>query len=132
MKLGIVQPYFMPYIGYWQLMNAVDKYVLCDNIEYTENVTENVLENVLENVPENVPENVTENVLENVPEKLKRDILGDLRGNSKITMSELANKYSVDIKTIKRDIEALKQKGLIARVGPDKGGYWQVVEQTEK
>lgn len=35
MKLAIMQPYFMPYIGYWQLMNAVDKYVLYDNIEYT-------------------------------------------------------------------------------------------------
>ena len=27
MKLGIMQPYFFPYIGYWQLMNAVDTYV---------------------------------------------------------------------------------------------------------
>lgn len=35
MKLAIMQPYFMPYIGYWQLMNAVDKYVVYDNIEYT-------------------------------------------------------------------------------------------------
>ena len=30
MKLGIMQPYFIPYIGYWQLMNAVDKYVIYD------------------------------------------------------------------------------------------------------
>lgn len=35
MTLGIMQPYFMPYIGYWQLMAAVDKYVVYDNIEYT-------------------------------------------------------------------------------------------------
>ncbi len=35
MKLAIMQPYFMPYIGYWQLMNAVDMYVVYDNIEYT-------------------------------------------------------------------------------------------------
>jgi hypothetical protein len=35
MKLAIMQPYFMPYIGYWQLMNAVDKFVVYDNIEYT-------------------------------------------------------------------------------------------------
>jgi len=35
MKLGIMQPYFLPYIGYFQLMNAVDKYVLYDNIQYT-------------------------------------------------------------------------------------------------
>lgn len=35
MKLGIMQPYFLPYIGYFQLLNAVDKYVIYDNIQFT-------------------------------------------------------------------------------------------------
>jgi hypothetical protein len=35
MKLGIMQPYFFPYIGYFQLINAVDKFVIYDNIQYT-------------------------------------------------------------------------------------------------
>jgi len=35
MKIAIMQPYFLPYIGYWQLMNAVDQFVVYDNIEYT-------------------------------------------------------------------------------------------------
>jgi hypothetical protein len=35
MKVGIMQPYFLPYIGYWQLIKAVDKYVIYDNIQYT-------------------------------------------------------------------------------------------------
>ncbi len=30
-----MQPYFMPYIGYFQLINAVDKFVIYDNIKYT-------------------------------------------------------------------------------------------------
>ncbi len=30
-----MQPYFFPYIGYWQLINAVDKFVIYDNIQYT-------------------------------------------------------------------------------------------------
>lgn len=34
MKLGIMQPYFLPYIGYWQLLNVVDKYVIYDDIAY--------------------------------------------------------------------------------------------------
>ena len=34
MKLGIMQPYFFPYIGYWQLMNAIDKYVVYDDVNY--------------------------------------------------------------------------------------------------
>ncbi|PKY11245.1 hypothetical protein B1757_05500 [Acidithiobacillus marinus] len=35
MKLAIMQPYFFPYIGYWQLMSEVDKFVVYDNIKYT-------------------------------------------------------------------------------------------------
>ena len=34
-KLGIMQPYYCPYIGYWQLMNAVDEFVVYDNLKYT-------------------------------------------------------------------------------------------------
>jgi len=34
MKLGIMQPYFFPYIGYWQLINAVEKYVICDDVNF--------------------------------------------------------------------------------------------------
>lgn len=34
LKLGIMQPYFIPYIGYWQLMNAVDEYVIYDDVNY--------------------------------------------------------------------------------------------------
>ncbi len=35
MRLGIMQPYFLPYIGYFQLIAAVDQFVVYDNIKYT-------------------------------------------------------------------------------------------------
>ncbi|MGY4623572.1 WbqC family protein [Bradyrhizobium sp. USDA 4486] len=35
MKLAIMQPYFLPYIGYYQLIAAVDVFVVYDNIKYT-------------------------------------------------------------------------------------------------
>jgi len=34
-RVGIMQPYFFPYIGYFQLINAVDLFVVYDNIQYT-------------------------------------------------------------------------------------------------
>ena len=34
MKLAIMQPYFFPYIGYFQLMNAVDKFVIYDDVNF--------------------------------------------------------------------------------------------------
>ena len=30
-----MQPYFFPYIGYFQLVNAVDEFIIYDNIEFT-------------------------------------------------------------------------------------------------
>lgn len=35
MKTAIMQPYFFPYIGYFQLINAADKFIVYDNIQYT-------------------------------------------------------------------------------------------------
>ena len=35
MKVAIMQPYFFPYIGYFQLINAVEKFIVYDNIQYT-------------------------------------------------------------------------------------------------
>lgn len=35
MKLAIMQPYIFPYIGYFQLINASDLFIIYDNIQYT-------------------------------------------------------------------------------------------------
>ena len=35
MKAAIMQPYFLPYIGYFQLIAAVDVFIIYDNIKYT-------------------------------------------------------------------------------------------------
>jgi hypothetical protein len=34
MKLAIMQPYFFPYIGYYQLIESVDKFILYDNLNF--------------------------------------------------------------------------------------------------
>ena len=34
MNLGIMQPYFFPYIGYWQLMALTDIYVIYDDVNF--------------------------------------------------------------------------------------------------
>jgi len=35
MTIAIMQPYFLPYIGYWQLLNDVDIFVIYDNIQFS-------------------------------------------------------------------------------------------------
>lgn len=34
MTLAIMQPYLFPYIGYWQLINAVDTFVIFDDVNF--------------------------------------------------------------------------------------------------
>lgn len=34
MKLAIMQPYFFPYIGYWQLIQVVDRFVIYDDVNF--------------------------------------------------------------------------------------------------
>lgn len=33
-KIAVMQPYLFPYIGYWQLINAVDIFVIYDDVNY--------------------------------------------------------------------------------------------------
>jgi len=33
-KIAVMQPYLLPYIGYFQLINAVDKFVIYDDVNY--------------------------------------------------------------------------------------------------
>ena len=35
MNLAVMQPYLFPYIGYFQLLNTVDKFIVYDDINYT-------------------------------------------------------------------------------------------------
>ena len=54
MRVGIMQPYFFPYIGYFQLINAVDSYVNLDHVSFMTRsfMTRNVLKN---NTPFRIP-----------------------------------------------------------------------------
>jgi len=51
-----------------------------------------------------------------------------MRSNENITISELAQQFKVNKKTIKRDIIKLKKERKIKRIGSDKGGHWEIVK----
>lgn len=57
MKIGIMQPYFFPYIGYWQLINCVDKYVIYDDVNFIKRGWINRNKILIDNTPKyiNVP-----------------------------------------------------------------------------
>ena len=66
---------------------------------------------------------------EKVREKTREKILRLIRENPEITTSELAEKSGVTPKGVEWNIGKLKKEGFIKRVGPDKGGHWEVIKK---
>jgi ATP-dependent DNA helicase RecG len=57
-------------------------------------------------------------------------IIGLIINNSEITINELSEELNISTTAIEMNIAKLKAKGLLKRVGPDRGGYWQVVQNN--
>jgi predicted HTH transcriptional regulator len=47
--------------------------------------------------------------------------------NKQITTKEISEKLSVSLSTVKRKLNALKQSGVLERIGSDKAGYWRIL-----
>ena len=61
--------------------------------------------------------------------KSSEKIINELINNKNITISELSLKLSISTRAIEKQLDKLKQKGIIRRIGPDKGGYWQIINE---
>lgn len=57
---------------------------------------------------------------------LALQILWNMKANPFMTARELAEVLSVERRTIERRIRALREKGVLRRVGEDKTGHWEV------
>ena len=60
-------------------------------------------------------------------QKSDRRILSIVKSMPDITMVEIANAMGLSIAGVKKNIRKLKDANLIRRVGPDKGGHWEVI-----
>lgn len=75
------------------------------------------------NEPVNEPVNDVENVVDNRFVK----IIKNIEKNNKISATELSKILSVSQRTIERDIDKLKKRGKLKRIGSDKTGHWQII-----
>ena len=68
---------------------------------------------------------VIESVVESVVESAGK-IIYSIKNKPTITQNELANQIGLSKRGIEKSISILKKKGIIKRVGPNKGGHWEV------
>lgn len=57
---------------------------------------------------------------------LSEKIIGIIKDNPMITQKEIAEAITISPNTVKEYIAKLKREGKIKRIGPDKGGHWEV------
>jgi len=60
-------------------------------------------------------------------QKSTQKILDLIRENPYVTTQEMADSIGIIRRTIAKHIRSLQDKGIIKRIGPDKGGHWEVV-----
>jgi len=60
--------------------------------------------------------------------QLERNIFDIIKENSKISMTEIAEKLNISRDTVKEYINKLKKKEIIRRVGTTKSGHWEIIE----
>lgn len=60
--------------------------------------------------------------------KSKEKILQIIANNPYVTTRELPELVGLSIAGIEKNMHQMKEKGLIRRIGPDRGGYWEVFE----
>jgi predicted HTH transcriptional regulator len=66
------------------------------------------------------------NGVNNVKNGVNNVILSAFRDNPSITIKGLAKLTGISARTIDREIESLKAKGKLKRVGSTRSGYWEI------
>ena len=72
---------------------------------------------------------VNEKVNEKVNERQKK-IISVVSSNPYVTQSDIARTIGISLVHVNKNMKKLQDLGIIRRVGPDKGGHWEVIEKT--
>jgi Fic family protein len=65
---------------------------------------------------------------EKVSEKTSEKIIHALDHNHTMTIAELAKTLGLSTRSIERNLQKLQKEGRLRRIGPARGGYWDVVK----
>ncbi len=84
-------------------------------------IEDTLSKNALVNAPRNAPVNLKEL-------KTPEAVLACVGENREVTRQEMAEQIGKDVRTIARAIKRLQGSGRLRRVGSDKAGHWEIVD----
>lgn len=74
-------------------------------------------------------EKTVEKITQKITQKTTQKIIELIKENPFITRKELAEKLDISEEGVKYHLKILKEKNKIKRIGPDKGGHWEIIEK---
>jgi hypothetical protein len=75
---------------------------------------------------EKLAERLAEKLVEGLAENQKKIVML-ITGNPNVSKKAMAESLGISTTAIDKNLARLKQKGILRRVGPAKGGHWEVI-----
>ena len=61
-----------------------------------------------------------------------RDVILDMIiQDAKVTSTQMAESLGINRSAVSKDLKKMQENGIIKRVGPDKGGHWEIIEKDK-
>lgn len=91
------------------------------------NKVPNIVPNI---VPHKIPNKVPNKLIESYPYVTASawNVYALIKQDSRMTIAQMAEALSVSDRMIKKYLMVLKENGLVARIGSNKTGYWQITK----
>lgn len=109
--------------GYYKALEASDQKGDCTSFVIF------MLDVIEATLGKNAPVNASQNALVNLKNlKTPEAVLVCISENNNVTRQQMAERIGKDIRTIARAIKRLQESGRLKRVGSDKAGHWEIVD----
>ena len=74
--------------------------------------------------------NITENIVDSIVEKLsttRAKIVRIIWKNPNATAQSISKEIDIASRNVQEHLRILQEQGVIRRIGPDKGGHWEII-----
>ena len=74
--------------------------------------------------------NITENIVDSIVEKLsttRAKIVRIIWKNPNATAQSISKEINIASRNVQEHLRKLQEQGVIRRIGPDKGGHWEII-----
>ena len=89
-------------------------------------IEEKTTQKSTEKTTESIAENIVENIVENLS-AMRGSIVKIIWKNPKATAQSISKEVGIAPRNVQEHLKYLQEAGILRRVGPDKGGHWEVL-----